>query len=72
MADCFDLLWSEIHGKKKSDLYIPNPCQFENRNVGGLEKSGSGILLLQQNTGVTTNSATATNCVSFYDLRGIH
>ena len=23
-------------------------------------------------TGVTTNSATATNCVSLYDLRGIH
>ena len=22
--------------------------------------------------GVTTNSATATNCVSLYDLRGIH
>ena len=23
-------------------------------------------------TGFTTNSATATNCVSLYDLRGIH
>ena len=23
-------------------------------------------------TGVTTNSATATNCVSLYDLRGIY
>ena len=23
-------------------------------------------------SGVTTNSATATNCVSLYDLRGIH
>ena len=26
----------------------------------------------QFTTGVTTNSATATNCVSLYDLRGIH
>ena len=35
---------------------------------------GGGICLLCPipGSGVTTNSATATNCVSLYDLRGIH
>ena len=28
--------------------------------------------VLHCKAGVTTNSATATNCVSLYDLRGIH
>ena len=28
--------------------------------------------MLSINDGVTTNSATATHCVSLYDLRGIH
>ena len=30
------------------------------------------LLVKNKGTGVMTNSATATNCVSLYDLRGIH
>ena len=34
--------------------------------------SASHVRSQLDNAGVTTNSATAINCVSLYDLRGIH